>query len=204
MNIELLGLSGVRIQSGDKTILLSPPAQDGELKASRMKAEVAVLGRPDDKINVEPTAEKLFVIAGAGEYESAGVFFYCLSNQVKDNIKSLLTSLTIEDMEIAHLGSLGRDLTEKELETFEGTDILLIPVGGNDVLDTKKASQLVAEIEPRIVIPMHFNQKGLKTKYDDVTKFLKEMGAKEEAQARLKINKKDLPQEGMKVIYLQP
>ena len=205
MFIELLGRSGAKITTQDKIILLSPPTQDGELKASRMKADVVVLGTPKDKVNIDPANQDLFTIKNAGEYESSGVFIYCISNQEKGNVKSLLTSLNTEEgITVAHLSGLDRDLKEKELEIFENTDVLIIPIGGEDVLDIKKASQIIAEIEPRIVIPMHFAQKEVKTAYSAPEAFLKEMGQSPQAQDKAKINKKDLPQEGMQVIYLQP
>ena len=68
-----------------------------------------------------------------------------------------------------------------------------VPVGGDEALDAKKASQLVAEIEPRVVIPLGGN----------VENFLKEMGSKAQRQDKLKITKKDLPQEGMQIFNIQ-
>jgi len=204
MHIELLGLSGVKIQSSETVVLLSPPSEKSELKSSRMKADIVVLGKPSDKINVDPRAEKLFIIENSGEYESSGVFIYSIANPAKGEINSLLTSITMEGITIAHLGSLNSELTEAQIDLFEGADILMIPVGGNDVLDEKRANDIVAKLEPRIVIPMHFAQKGIKTKYNDVANFLKEVGSQVKAEEKFKITKKDLPQETMEVVYLSP
>jgi len=205
MFIELLGLSGVKIQTNNTTILLSPHGEKSELKASRMKADIVVFSNNQDKTNIDPREEKLFKITKPGEYESSGVFLYCASNPPKGECKSILTSITLEGISIAHLSNLDNDLTQEQIELFEGSDILIIPVGGNKVIDAKHAATIVEKIEPRIVIPMHFAQKGLKTKYDEVQKFLKEVGAKTiEPQEKLKITKKDLPQETMDTIYLKP
>jgi len=205
MLIELLGLSGVKIQTNDTIILLSPPGEKSELKTLRAKADIVVLGNPQDKIDIDPREEKIFEINEPGEYESSGVFLYSVANPPRGECISLLTSLTVGGTTIAHLGSLNQELTQKQLELFEGSDILIIPVGGKDVLDAKKAEALVEKIEPRIVIPMHVALSGLKTKYDDVSKFLKEIGAKTaEPQEKLKITKKDLPQETMEVVCLKP
>lgn len=202
MHIELLGLSGVRIQSEDRIILLAPPTQEGELKASRMKADIVVLGKPGDSINVDPRNESLFVVDGPGEYESAGVFVYCQSNPPAGKTSSLLSLLTVEGVTIAHLGGLDRDLTAAELDLFEGADILIIPVGGGTVISSKKAVEIVEKIEPRIVIPMHFARKGITAKYETPDAFLRELGKTGEAQEKLKVAKKDLPQETMEVCYL--
>jgi hypothetical protein len=205
MFIELLGLSGVKIQTNNTTIILSPADEKSELKSSRMKADIVVLSKSQDKVNIEPREEKLFKIVRPGEYESSGVFLYCTANPPKGENKSILTSITVEGVSIAHLGGIDKELTQEQIELFEGSDILIIPVGGNSVIDAKLAATIVEKIEPRIVIPMHFAQKGLKTKYDDIQKFLKEVGAKtSEPQNKLKITKKDLPQETLEYIYLEP
>ncbi len=204
MFIELLGLAGVKIQSNDTTILLAPPGEQSELKTSRLKADIVVLGNPADKINVASSLEngELFIIERPGEYEARGVFFYCLPNPPQGEILSLLTSATIEGVVVTHLGSLGRALTPAELELFDGTDVLILPAGGNGVLSPKEASELVNQLEPRIVIPMHTNRPGLKTKYKETADFLKEMGSKAAAQEKIKITKKDLPQEDVQIINL--
>lgn len=206
MYIDLLGLSGVRIQSQDNIILLSPPSVASELRNVRYKADIVVIGQAGDEINAVPSEEnqKIFTISGPGEYEAHGVFFYCLNNASGKETKSLLTSLTVEDIVVTHLGGLERPLTDKELELFEGTDVLLVPIGGNGVLSPEQAADLVGDIEPRVVIPMHAAKTGLKTRYRDAADFLKIMGAKTEALEKVKIIKKDLPQEGMDIIYLLP
>lgn len=186
MHIELLTQGGVKITSKDKTIILSPAP------GARGKADVVVLPKARDKTNLAPAGEKIFLIESPGEYEAAGIFFYCLPNQENGKIKSLLTSLETEEMAVAHLDGLGRPLNEAELELFEDTDILLLPVGEGG-LEAKKASQQVAEIEPRVVIPLG----GAKEL------FFKEMGVKAEPVNKIKISKKDLPQEGMRIFNLQ-
>jgi len=203
MIIELLGLSGVRIQSNNSVILLSPPSEKSELKTSRFKADCVVLGNPEDKINVDPKEEKLFIVDSPGEFEVSGIFIYCRSNPEKGKPVSLMSLVNVEGISIAHLASLGNDLTDKQLALFEGADVLIIPIGGKNVLDAKRAKEIIEKIEPRIVIPMHFAQKGIKTAYDSTEKFFKEIGSTPETQDKVKIIKKELPQETMEVISLK-
>ncbi|MBI2051104.1 MAG: MBL fold metallo-hydrolase [Parcubacteria group bacterium] len=202
MIIELLGLSGAKIQAGENVVLFAPPSAKSELRASRMKADVVVFGNPSDEINVEPRAEKLLAIQAPGEFEAGGIFVYCLANPPKGGPQSLLSRATIEGMAVVHLGGLGRDLSESELELFEGADILMLPVGGNGVLSAAAAKTIVEKIEPRIVIPMHAKHKAVKTPYDDASKFFKEMGASPQPQERVKIAKKDLPIDTLEVLYI--
>ena len=79
-----------------------------------------------------------------------------------------------------------------------------MPVGGNTVLPASAASKAVNEIEPRIVIPSHYKMGGLILDLDGVEKFTKEMGGKKEDMDKLTIKKKDLQEEGTKLIILEP
>ena len=79
----------------------------------------------------------------------------------------------------------------------------MIPVGGGNNIDTEKAIDIINEIEPRIVIPMNFKLPGLKENIATIDKFAKEMGIDPKKQIdRLKIDKKNLPQETTEIIIL--
>jgi len=81
---------------------------------------------------------------------------------------------------------------------------LLIPVGGKYTIDAKEAVEVVSQIEPRIVIPMHYKTKGLKIDIDSVESFIKEIGITPEYEEnKLKINQKELPNEEMKIIIFK-
>ncbi len=85
--------------------------------------------------------------------------------------------LHAESMRVAHLGDLGCALTEEQVQTLKDVDVLLIPVGGFYTIDTAQALEIVRELKPRVVIPMHyrFGRHG----YDvigTVDQFVKESG----------------------------
>ena len=100
------------------------------------------------------------------------------------------------------MGDLGQILDAKQLEELEGTDILLIPVGGTYNLNAKQAVEVISQIEPRIVIPMHYKVEGLKLDIDGVDKFVKELGLAPRYEEKLKISKRDLPQEETELVIL--
>ena len=64
--------------------------------------------------------------------------------------------LTAEGMSVVHLGDLGHPLSEAQAETLRGCDVLLIPVGGFYTIDAAVAADTVAQLQPRVVIPMHY------------------------------------------------
>ena len=90
------------------------------------------------------------------------------------------------------------------MERLERTDILLIPVGGVYTIDAKKAVEVINQIEPRLVIPMHYQVPGVDLPIAGVEAFIKEIGIKPTTEQKLKITKKDLPAEDMEVVVFKP
>ena len=68
--------------------------------------------------------------------------------------------LAAEGMRVVHLGDLGHPLTEAQAEILHGCDVLLIPVGGFYTIDAATAADLAAQLQPRVVIPMHYRGEG--------------------------------------------
>jgi L-ascorbate metabolism protein UlaG (beta-lactamase superfamily) len=80
--------------------------------------------------------------------------------------------------------------------------VLLAPVGGGNALTAAKAAEVIALIEPGIVVPMHYKVEGSKLKLNPLKQFLQEMGlTKEKAEASLKVTSSSVPDE-TKVVVL--
>ena len=62
----------------------------------------------------------------------------------------------VNDLCIAHLGDLGSEMNEDQLAALGKVDVVLIPIGGQVTMDPITAKQVMAQIKPRIAIPMHF------------------------------------------------
>jgi hypothetical protein len=67
-----------------------------------------------------------------------------------------LYSLTLEDLRIGHMGDVGNRLTEPQLALLRGVDVLFAPVGGPPTIELTDLKEAIAEIKPRVTIPMHF------------------------------------------------
>jgi len=131
-----------------------------------------------------------------------GIDSYHDSQQGKERGNNIIYRIEIDDISVVHLGDLGDVLDSAQLEKLAGTDILLIPVGGKYTIDAKKAVEVISQIEPRIVIPMHYKTEGVKIDLDPLDKFIKEIGVAPSYEEKLKISKKDLPQEDMELVIL--
>jgi len=214
MFITWLGHSCFKIQiknNDREVILVTDPFEKGiGLKVPRVNGDIVTVSHNHyDHNNVSAVKNNPFVINSPGEYEVKNVFVTGIQSfhdnkEGKDRGLNTIYRIESEGLSLAHLGDLGHILDTEQLEKLEDIDILMVPVGGKYTLNAKEAVEVVNQIEPRIIIPMHYKVKGLKINIEPVDKFLKEMGIKStEKLNKLKIIKKDLPQEELKVILLE-
>lgn len=188
----------------DKSIGLRPPFGQGNV--------VLTTHSHSDHNNVKTIKGDPFVIDGPGEYEIRGIEIYgipAFHDSKEGKEKGLVTIYLIksEDIKICHLGDLGqKELSDEQLEALEGVDILMIPVGGVFTLSGEQASKIINQIEPKLVVPMHYKIPGLSVKLDGIEGFLKAMGeGKIEPQERITIKKKELPEDDeAKVVVMKP
>ncbi len=223
MLIQYFGQSFFKItaknQKGEEVVIaLDPFNKDLGLRTpNKFGADILLLTHEHEDHNntelIKGTSENTgpFFISGPGEYEIKEVMVYGIpsfhdNEQGASRGENTIYLLEIENMWLAHLGDLGQNnLTDEQLEKLEGADIVLVPVGGGPTLDAKKARGIISEIEPRVIIPMHYQLPGLKYKFDGVEKFVKEMGLKpEEVEEKIRLSKKDLPEEDTRLIIIKP
>ncbi|PIS05315.1 MAG: hypothetical protein COT81_01790 [Candidatus Buchananbacteria bacterium CG10_big_fil_rev_8_21_14_0_10_42_9] len=209
MNIQWYGLSCVKLFTDSASIVIDPFDKSVGLKVPRLAADVVASyhnSAPHNNIaEVKGTnSDKPFVINNPGEYEVNTIFVYGIGiHNGNKELENIIYRVELDGLSVTHLGTLNHDLENGQLERIEGSDILLVPVGGASVLNASQAAKVVNHIEPRIVIPIYYKTKGLKAKLDPVDDFVKEIGVKpSEPMNKLKINKKDLPAETMEVILL--
>lgn len=214
MEITWLGHAFFKIKTEPKkgeevTVAIDPYDFSIGLKAKSFPADILLISHEHyDHNNRKLIEGNPFVVSGPGEYEVKGVYIEGIEgyhDEKKGAERGKITMYTIESegIKICHLSDLGqKELTDYQLERIGEVDILMIPVGGTYTISHKEAPDIISQIEPKIVIPMHYAFPELKLKLEDVGKFLKEMGIKEpERLKKLKIKKKDLPPE-TKIILL--
>jgi len=219
MQIQWYGQSCFRLQTkfnGHDVVIVTDPYLNEYvgLKKPKLAADIVTLSHEHkdhaDLKSIKGTTEtpEPFIIKGPGEYEFKNIFTYGVpsfhdNNSGQDRGPNTIYVFYIEGIKIAHLGDLGQtELTTAQLELVEGVDILLIPVGGKYTINAAEAIKLIGQIDPRIIIPMHYKIPGLKIDLESADKFIKEMGNNAETMDKLKITKKDLPQEETRLIVL--
>ena len=205
----------ILIQRGKESVVkiaFDPYDEQIGLKPPVLEADILLITHSHyDHNNVKAVKGSPFLISGPGEYEIKGVSIQGISSfhdnvQGKERGENTIYTLESEGIKICHLGDLGqKELTDEQLEKIGAIDILMIPVGGVYTISAKEATKIISQIEPKIVIPMHYHIPKLKIKLEGLDKFLKMMGVKApEVSKKLSISQRNLPSEGMKIIVLKP
>ncbi|MFH1225710.1 MAG: MBL fold metallo-hydrolase [bacterium] len=211
MFITYLGHSCFKLQDKDVTVITDPYGPDFGLKPPRLKAEIVTISHDHSDHNyANSIMGDPLVIKGPGEFEVKGVYINGLASwhdgqQGKERGANTIYRFEMDNVVIVHLGDLGHVLAESMVEQLAGTDVLLVPVGGVASLNAKQAVEVINQLEPRIVIPMHYDlpEFKMKVKFDGVDKFCREIGiCKTEAVDKLKVVKKELPQEKTEVVVM--
>lgn len=103
----------------------------------------------------------VFVIDKEGEYEIAGVLITALKT-FHDKVngdecgKNIVFSIVTDGLNIVHLGDLGHQLSTSQIDKLGSIDVLMSPVGGGTSLSAEQALELVKEVSPSYLVPMHY------------------------------------------------
>lgn len=190
MDISYLGGGSVKL-SGRLLNVVSDPAE-----GKKMSADVVL----HTAGGVKPGGVGMN-IDGPGEYEIKEALITGVPTRLHVDAsgqEGTAYLVDIDGVSVVVLGNVAPELTKEELVVLGGADVLVVPVGGNGLtLDATGAAQIVSQIEPKYVVPIHYDD-GV-TKYpmpqDKLDKFLSEVGASPEPIAKLKINAKEMPTE---------
>jgi len=198
-------------QAEKKIIVIDPFSESVGLKLPSLTANILLVSHNGTSRNdIKTIKGEPFLIDGPGEYEVGGIFVRGISSLYdssagKESKRITIYNIETEGIKLCHLSDLNqKELDSKQLETIGEVDILMVPIGGGEIMDSKIAQKIVNQIEPKVIIPMCYNLPKLKITLDEVDVFLKIMGQEEiEPQASLKIKKQGLPTE-TKIVVLKP
>lgn len=211
MDVTWLGLGCFRLRGRSAAVVTDPYPPTVGLKLSRMDAEVLTISHDHDNHSyAQVVRDGAYEVRGPGEYEIAGVSvigiptYHDAEKGAKEG-RNTVYLIEIDDVRVVHLGDLGHKLEDTEAEAVSSPDVLLVPIGGHSALNGAVAAEVVRQLEPRYVVPMHYSIPGLKVQLDPIDRFLKEMGVTaSEAQPKLAVQKSSVTEYETKVVVLEP
>lgn len=215
MDITYLGHASFRLRSKNASVVTDPfdPKLVG-LKYPKVSADIVTVSHEHkDHNSTDQVKDVQMVINGPGEYEVKGVSIVGIQTFHDDKKgekrgKNTIYLIEIDKLRLVHLGDLGHKLKESVVESLGTVDILMIPVGGEYTLGPALATEVIRDIEPSIVLPMHYKLPEMDEKafgkLSSVDEFLKEVGMNVEKMDKLSIKKGDLLDGESKVVVLKP
>jgi len=197
--VEYKGANCIVVSSKKASIVIDPKLSLVGLKDAPVKEAIELA--TEARFAVKSDDAKL-LIEGPGEYGIAdfdirGVAAQRHLDTETDPKASTIYRIETPELRLAVVGNIYEKLDETQLEAIGVVDILAIPVGGNGyTLDPTGAATIVRQIEPKIVIPVHYADGALKYEVPqgDLEPFITELGAPVEETSKLKLkNSSALP-----------
>ena len=200
MEISWLGHSCFRIIGAQATIITDPYSPDLGYSLGKPTASIVTVSHQHPGHSyVQGISGETKLVTGPGEYEISGVLIIGMATfhdneEGRTRGKNTVYLMEVDEVSVCHLGDLGHALTPEQIEEIENVDVLLLPVGGISTIDASIAAEVVRQLEPKVVVPMHYKTEALNRQLEPVDRFLKEMGLREvNSQPKLSLTKPSLP-----------
>ena len=200
MDISWLGHSCFRIKGSHATVITDPYSPDLGYSLGKPTARIVTVSHQHSGHSyVQGIGGEPRLVTGPGEYEISGVLIIGIATFHDaegggQRGKNTVYLMEVDEVSICHLGDLGHVLTAEQVEEIGNVDVLLVPVGGVSTINAPMAAEVVRQLEPKVVVPMHYKTQALSWELEPVGGFLKEIGVKEvEPQPKLSLTKSSLP-----------
>lgn len=217
MEVQWYGRTCIRLRGRDAVVVADPYQSvvgptgrgiTGDIVTFSHPDDAPVKGKPKGKWSrdgstlIPASLDDAFVLDGPGEYEVrnvlvTGVRTYRDDARGAERGKGVAFAVELDGVHTIHLGEIGHLLTEEKVADIGPVDIVCIPLGG--ALSPTRAAALVAQLDPRIVVPMPLCEDEADCA-EALAKFFHEMGAEPVTQPKLSVTATSLPAETITVL----
>lgn len=162
MDIQFYGANCVAISTGKVRVIVDDNLEDLGGKSVLKSGDIALY----TGVHAVPKQETKMLIDGPGEYEAADVSIYGVPMRAhideEKQTSNTVYKIIAHDVKVLVLGHVYPQMSESELEEIGIVDVLIVPVGGNGyTLDPVGAATLIKEIEPKLVVPVYYDDPTL-------------------------------------------
>ena len=209
MDLVWLGHSSFRLHSEGMVVVTDPFPESLGLRMDGRPAAVVTVS------NTHPNHSAAAVVAGGprvfsapGEYEYNGVMVRGVMTPLPEGVpheqRNVAYTIELDGVSVCHLGDLTRPMTTRQLDDLKPVDVVLMPAGGHCTVSMDHALQVVQDLDPRIVVPMHFGHGQEGVPLDGVEPFLRRLSVDEaQPQPRLVVSQGSLPSD-LRVSVMSP
>ncbi len=195
-----MGHSCFRIKGSQAVVITDPFPPDLGYSLGKPTANIVTVSHQHPSHSyVQGIGGEPRTIHGPGEYEISGVLIIGVATfhdaeGGKKRGKNTVYLMEVDGISVCHLGDLGQVLTSEQVEEIGDVDVLLLPVGGVSTIGAAMAAEVIRQLEPQAVVPMHYKTPFVSRELDPVEKFLKEMGMGQiESRPKLSLSRTNLP-----------
>jgi L-ascorbate metabolism protein UlaG (beta-lactamase superfamily) len=165
MEIEFFGANCFRIKTKNASIVVDDNLAELGGKTITKESDLAIFTSKSLE-NAPTKAKARLILDSAGEYEIGDVSVRAIQTRSHMDAEGEQTAAVFQCMyegkTITILGHIHPDVADDVIELAGGTDVVIVPVGGNGyTLDVVGAISAVKKIEPEVVIPSHYDVHGL-------------------------------------------
>ena len=216
MELTWFGRTCVRIRGRDAVVVADPYQSVVGPTGRGISGDVVTFSHPDDnplprakgktsrdgRTLLPSSLENAFVLDGPGEYEVkevlvTGVRTYRDDARGAERGKQTAFLIEVDGLHTIHLGEIGHLLSEEKLADIGSVDIACVPLGG--ALSPSQAAAVVAQLDPRIVVPMPICDDEAECA-EALKRFFHEMGAEATTQPKVSVTATSLPAETTTVL----
>lgn len=163
MELQYYGANCVRLSTKKAAVIVDDNLAALGIKSQTKPGDIALFTTAHGK----PAVAIKIIIDKPGEYEVTNISIQGIAARAHMDEAGKKTAtiyrLVLDDVRIAIVGHVYPELSSSQLEALGTIDVLIVPVGGNGyTLDSIGALKLIKEIEPKLIIPTHYNDKALK------------------------------------------
>ncbi|MBL4933181.1 MBL fold metallo-hydrolase [Clostridium paridis] len=176
-SIEWSGHSCFTITNEKGTKVVTDPFPDGiGYKVPELYADIATVSHDHfDHNNLAAIKSNFTAVRERGQFNVDGIKIKGTKTYHDTELGALRGENTvytydIDGVNVCHLGDLGHELTKDQLKSIGKVDILIIPVGGLYTIDPEVAAKVVNQLDPKVVIPMHYQTEVLSPDFGTLSK----------------------------------
>ncbi len=128
----------------------------------------------------------------AGAVRAVGVESFHDGEHGAKRGRNLIFMMEIGGLRVCHLGDLGHELDDAATSAIGAVDVLLVPVGGFYTIDAQQAARACDHLNPKLIVPMHFNPDGRQTPIAAVDGFAALVGAQAQGGSAIFVDRDSL------------
>ncbi|HEY8999416.1 MAG TPA: MBL fold metallo-hydrolase [Candidatus Saccharimonadales bacterium] len=162
MELQFHGANCITITTKQARIVVDDTLAELGGKSVSKPGDITLFTGPHE---ASPVESKI-LIDMPGEYEASGVSIYGIaarSHMDEDKkMSATMYKIVLDDFRVLVTGHVFPELSDAQLEAIGMVDIMFVPVGGHGyTMDGIGALKLIKKIEPKLVIPTHFEDASL-------------------------------------------